>query len=180
MLCFVCMCVYVHMHVYLPLHVWVEASGPCWISSSMHLIQFLKTTYFNYGGHMYKWESEDNLWGWRVGSSLYHMVLRNQTQVARCGDKLLYLLSHFAGPIFFFETNSFTEPELWSFYLGWMVSEAPGYTYLCLPSVQHLGTRRSKPHTCSANTFPFEPLPWCRPSVSFLGWGMHGMVLTCE
>lgn len=66
------------------------------------------------------------------------------------------------------------------FYLGWMVSEAPGYTYLCLPSVQHLGTRRSKPHTCSANTFPFEPLPWCRPSVSFLGWGMHGMVLTCE
>lgn len=57
---------------------------------------------------------------------------------------------------------------------------SPRYTYLCLPSVQHLGTWRSKPHTCSANMFPSEPSPWCRPSVSFLGWRTHGTVLTCE
>lgn len=75
----------------------------------MHLIQFFKTTFFLIMGGTCISGSQRTT---REGEGL---VLHYTTWFSGIrfrlpgGDKLLYLLSHFAGPIFF-ETNSRTEP----------------------------------------------------------------------
>lgn len=168
MLYFMCLCVCVCTHACG--HAFARMSrgqrSMLWVSFSMYFIRIFKPHLFfvTIGGHMCKWESEDNLWG---------LLLHN---TGFSGIKL-WLSDTVTKPFTYWTillAQSFTEPGPQSFKLGFMVSEPPDHTYLCLPSFSFLwgawGFEAQFWYLWAASALHSKASAHCWPYVSFIGW----------